>query len=328
MLLADRFLRSGKVRDLYELPDGRLLLVASDRISAFDVVLPTRDPRQGPRPDRPVAVLVRRDRRHRPEPPARHGSGHRLDGIRRRAGDCRPIGRRHGPARRAARPDHGLSASGNVVPIEAVVRGYLAGSRLEGVPATGAPSAACRCRPACARATGCRSRSSRPRPRRSRASTTRTSTSTGWSSTSRAGAARLSRASWPRRSATRPSGSIGYGAAIAARRGILLADTKFEFGLVDTDGPVAADPDRRGPDAGLVALLGCRRLRAGRRRRRASTSSSSATGSRPSRGTRPRPGPILPDDVIDGTRARYIEAYERITGASFERYLQEDVIAP
>ena len=39
------------------------------------------------------------------------------------------------------------------------------------------------------------------------------------------------------------------------------------------------------------------------------------------------PGPELPEDVIAGTRARYIEAYERITGASFERYLQEDVIA-
>ncbi len=39
------------------------------------------------------------------------------------------------------------------------------------------------------------------------------------------------------------------------------------------------------------------------------------------------PGPALPDDVVEGTRARYVEAYERITGASFERYLQEDVIA-
>ena len=47
MLTADRFLRSGKVRDLYELPDGRLLLVASDRISAFDVVLPTEIPDKG-----------------------------------------------------------------------------------------------------------------------------------------------------------------------------------------------------------------------------------------------------------------------------------------
>src|SRR5262249_12572072 len=40
-VLADTFLRSGKVRDLYELPDGRLWMVASDRISAFDVILPT-----------------------------------------------------------------------------------------------------------------------------------------------------------------------------------------------------------------------------------------------------------------------------------------------
>ena len=47
MLTADGFLRSGKVRDLYELPDGRLLLVASDRISAFDVVLPTEIPDKG-----------------------------------------------------------------------------------------------------------------------------------------------------------------------------------------------------------------------------------------------------------------------------------------
>ena len=35
----------------------------------------------------------------------------------------------------------------------------------------------------------------------------------------------------------------------------------------------------------------------------------------------------LPDDVIAGTRARYVEAFERITGASFDRYLEEDVIA-
>jgi phosphoribosylaminoimidazole-succinocarboxamide synthase len=39
------------------------------------------------------------------------------------------------------------------------------------------------------------------------------------------------------------------------------------------------------------------------------------------------PGPALPDDVVTGTRERYIQAFERITGASFARYLQEDVIA-
>jgi len=40
------------------------------------------------------------------------------------------------------------------------------------------------------------------------------------------------------------------------------------------------------------------------------------------------PGPVVPDDVVAGTRRRYIEAFERITGASFDRYLEEDVIAP
>ena len=40
------------------------------------------------------------------------------------------------------------------------------------------------------------------------------------------------------------------------------------------------------------------------------------------------PGPELPPEVVEGTRRRYIEAFERITGASFERYLAEDVIAP
>ena len=38
---------SGKVRDLYELPDGRLLMVASDRISAFDFILDTTIPDKG-----------------------------------------------------------------------------------------------------------------------------------------------------------------------------------------------------------------------------------------------------------------------------------------
>jgi len=46
-MLAESFLRSGKVRDLYMLNDRRLLLVASDRISAFDVVLPSTIPDKG-----------------------------------------------------------------------------------------------------------------------------------------------------------------------------------------------------------------------------------------------------------------------------------------
>ena len=38
------------------------------------------------------------------------------------------------------------------------------------------------------------------------------------------------------------------------------------------------------------------------------------------------PGPELPDDVVAGTRARYVEAFERITGGSFAAYLAQDTI--
>ena len=119
-------------------------------------------------------------------------------------------------------------------------------------------------------------------------------------------------------------------AAIAAARGILLADTKFEFGLVDraTDAASIADPHRRGADARFVALLGCCDLRAGpaagelRQAVRARLARDPAVGQDRARARR------CPTTSSTGTRARYVEAYERITGASFERYLQEDVIAP
>ena len=52
-------LYSGKVRDIYDAGDDRLLLVTSDRLSAFDVVHGRADPRQGPGAHRHVGVLVR-----------------------------------------------------------------------------------------------------------------------------------------------------------------------------------------------------------------------------------------------------------------------------
>ena len=115
-----------------------------------------------------------------------------------------------------------------------------------------------------------------------------------------------------------------HGAEVCERAGIILADTKFEFGVLPV-GRAAAD--RRGHDARLVALLGRGGLSARPRRRRASTSSTSATGCSSRRGTGPRPARRCPLDVVAGTRARYVAAFERITGASFDRYLQEDVIA-
>ena len=169
-----------------------------------------------------------------------------------------------------------------------------------------------------------------------------------------------SRPSSPSASAPRRSRLYRYGAAVAERRGILLADTKFEFGIGDDLAAIrragraarkSRSSDRGPPAAG-------RMLVAARVSRRATSSSIDevltpdssrfwdAATYEPGRAqasfdkqfvrdwleTQPwdktAPGPALPDDVVAGTRARYVEAYERITGASFERYLQEDVIAP
>ena len=155
------------------------------------------------------------------------------------------------------------------------------------------------------------------RRRRARASTTRTSRSTRrsrrWSADERradGSATRLAlyrhgaavAPSGPGSSSPTPSSSSG----VAARR--------------------RADPHRRGHDARFRRASGTPRRTSPAGRRRATTSSSSATGSRrgwdkrrPARRCRPTSSP--------GTRARYVEAFERITGASFVRYLEEDVIA-
>ena len=85
--LADLPVRRGKVRDIYDLGDT-LLLVSTDRISAFDWVLPTRNSGQGPRADAAEPVLVR----------AFQGCAESFDFVRRRrfrfAGGGRPLAAR------------------------------------------------------------------------------------------------------------------------------------------------------------------------------------------------------------------------------------------
>ena len=103
------------------------------------------------------------------------------------------------------------------------------------------------------------------------------------------------------------------GAGIAAERGILLADTKLEFGM---DARGRADPRGRGADPGLVPLVAGRALAARAGRSPRTTSSSCATGC-PRTGTGRASPPPLPDEIVEQTRARYVEAYERITGLSF-----------
>src|SRR5207237_5457140 len=91
---------SGKVRELFELDDARLLLVASDRISTFDVVLPTEIPDKGRVLTGLSAFWFARTRELCPN----HLLGLRPDG---RSLECRRL---------------------EMLPLECVVRGYLAGS--------------------------------------------------------------------------------------------------------------------------------------------------------------------------------------------------------
>jgi len=113
------------------------------------------------------------------------------------------------------------------------------------------------------------------------------------------------------------------GAARCAEAGIILADTKFEMGLVDGElilvDEVLTPDSSRFWDAATYEPGGPQ-------------ASFDKQFVRDWLVTQPwdrtAPGPALPDHVVAGTRARYVEAFERITGGSFERYLTEDVIAP
>ena len=248
-MLAESFLRSGKVRDLYRLDDGRLLLVASDRISAFDVVLPTIIPDKG-------RVLTGLSRFWFAEtagivaqPPARHGAG----------GLDRDVGSRSRARPATRRSDYGplddlrgrimICRPATVVPIEAVVRGYLAGSGWKEYRESGTvcgiplPAGLARERPA-ARADlhpGDEGRSRRPRRERRLRRHGRAHRRVA----ARRVDAGARRSGWPRRSATGRCGCTGHGAAVAERRGILLADTKFEFGLAARSGCGRSTPVRR-----------------------------------------------------------------------------------
>ena len=113
----------GKVRDVYEAGPDALLLVATDRISAFDVDPAEPDPRQGPGADGLLAVLVRADERPGRQPPAHREPLGVPAAVRR--GDV-PVGARDAREARRGRADR--------------VRGARLPERLglEGVPERGA----------------------------------------------------------------------------------------------------------------------------------------------------------------------------------------------
>jgi phosphoribosylaminoimidazole-succinocarboxamide synthase len=293
MLTADRFLRSGKVRDLYEQPDGRLLLVASDRISAFDVILPTEIPDKG-------RVLTGLSRFWFAETAAlvpNHLLSTATDDptLRGRVMVCRPT---------------------TVLPIEAVVRGYLAGSGWKAYRASGAICGV-------TLPPGLRESDRLPAP----IFTPATKAELG-EHDENIDFERMAAIVGDELAGRVRDLSIAlyqHAAAVTERAGILLADTKFEFGVDAATGQLLLIDEALTPDSSRfwdTATYAPGRPQA----------SFDKQFVRDWLETQPwdktAPGPALPADVVEGTRARYVDAFERITGASFERYLQEDVIAP
>jgi phosphoribosylaminoimidazole-succinocarboxamide synthase len=114
-----------------------------------------------------------------------------------------------------------------------------------------------------------------------------------------------------------------HGATVCERAGILLADTKFEFGTL-ASGELLLIDEVMTPDSSRfwdAAAYEPGRAQASYDKQFVRDWLEAQPWGKTA------PGPELPPEVVDGTRARYVAAYERITGASFARYLQEDVIA-
>ena len=317
MLTADRFLRSGKVRDLFRLDDERLALVASDRISAFDVILPTPIPDKG----RVLTALSRFWFGETAEIVPNHLLGTDVDDIPE-LGDVGSIDELRGRTM--------VCRAASVLPVEIVVRGYISGSgwkeylRIGSICGIPLPPML-------------RESQQLPEP----ILTPATKAEQGEHDVNIAFESMVGRlAGWAPRRGGEPIGTrvardlanrardtaLGLYAAGAGRcadAGLILADTKFEMGLVD--GELILVDEVLTPDSS-------RFWNAATYEPGGPQSSFDKQFVRDWLQGQPwdktAPGPDLPEDVVDGTRARYVEAFERITGASFQRYLEEDVIAP
>jgi phosphoribosylaminoimidazole-succinocarboxamide synthase len=297
------FLRSGKVRDLYRLDDERLLLVASDRLSAFDVVLPTPITDKG----RVLTGLSRFWFAETADIVPNH-----LLGTDPAALPATLTGDDWVTTELRGRMMIGRLAE--VLPVECVVRGYLSGSGWKEYVATGEICAI-------PLPPGLRESERLPEPIFTpawKAPAGQHDVNIGFGST-----AELIGHDLATRVRSASLALYRRGAEVCARAGIILADTKFEFGTLPSGELILID-EVMTPDSSR--FWEARAHEPGR-----AQASYDKQFVRDWLEAQPwpktAPGPELPDDVVAGTRARYVEAYERITGASFARYLQEDVIA-
>jgi phosphoribosylaminoimidazole-succinocarboxamide synthase len=270
---------SGKVREIYALDDGTLVLEASDRISTFDVVLPTPIPDKG----RVLTGLSAFWFARTSHLVSNHLVGLRDDG---RTMLCRKL---------------------EMLPIECVVRGYLAGSGWKDYRETGA---------VCGHALpdGLEESMRLPEP----IFTPATKAVEGHDEN--IDEERAAELCGEDSFATAKEASLAlyrFGAAHAEACGIVLADTKFEFGVAP-DGTVVLGDEALTPDSSR--FWPADEFRPGRSQpsfdKQFVRDWCEETG-----WNKQAPGPELPDDVVAGTRARYVEAFERLTEIRFAEYL-------
>lgn len=277
-------LGSGKVRELYALDDERLLLVASDRISTFDVVLPTPIPDKGRVLTGLSAFWFARTKDVVPN----HLLRLRDDA---RSIECRRL---------------------QMLPVEVVVRGYLSGSGWRDYCRTG--SVCGHTLPA-----GLRESERLPEP----IVTPATKATTGHDlNIDEDEAARLCGAERYAIAREAALTVYRYGEEHAARHGIVVADTKFELGT-DVDGQVVLGDEALTPDSSR--FWPADDYEPGRPQpsfdKQFVRDWCETTG-----WDKTAPGPELPDDIVAGTRARYVEAFERLTEIPFAQYVADPQI--
>jgi phosphoribosylaminoimidazole-succinocarboxamide synthase len=277
----------GKVRDIYAAGDDRLLLVASDRISTYDVVHPTPIPGKG-------AVLT----------------GLTAFWLEQTAGICpnHLVSYTDVPAEWRGRAM--LVERLEMVPVECVVRGYITGSGWKDYLATGA---------VCGIELPAGLRESEQLPEPIFTPATKADLGDHDENVDFERAAEIVGDRALLEELRRISLALyEHGAAHARERGIILADTKFELGrrpdgtIVLGDEVMTPDSSRFWPADGYEPGRSQPSFDKQYVRDWAAGSGWDKTA----------PAPALPDDVIEGTRARYLEAYERIAGEPFERWLE------
>jgi phosphoribosylaminoimidazole-succinocarboxamide synthase len=285
---------SGKVRDLYAVGDDQLLLVASDRMSAYDVILPTPIPDKG-------AVLT----------------GLSLWWFEQLAdvvpnhvvtADVVSAVPQLAPYGGQLRGRSVLVRRLDMVAVECVARGYLTGGGLKDYQATGVVSGV-------ALPPGLLDGSRLPWP----VFTPTSKAPVGEHDLPMTYDEVVAQVGADLAAELRDVTLRVYarGAAVAASAGIILADTKVELGLLDGtlvlgDEVLTPDSSRFWPAASWEP--GHAQPSYDKQYVR-DWLSASGWDKQP-------PGPVLPDEVVEQTRAKYVEAYERLTGSSFDSYLR------